>query len=119
MQEATHTKNIVGLRKVGSQGHPTVLYSTSDNYSNGFAHPVCTTTRITSHQTGGSGGGGQRHASPGGNAHLSSLVTQPQKCSSAATAAYTEMPTNEDGEGDPNKCDYQFLLQQKVKSSLV
>lgn len=102
----------------GAHGHTSVLYSTSDNYSNGFAHvyPICTATRITSHQVGGC----PHRTSPGANAHLlSGLVTQSRKCSSAATATSPEMPSNPNNEGDPNKCEYQFVLQQKVSSPIV
>lgn len=106
-----------------TQGHAAVLYSTSDNYSNGFAHiyPVCTTTRIAGHQNVV---GTQRTISPG-NAHLlTGLVTQPRKCPSAAatatatTATYTEMSSQllaaANNDGDAGKYEYQLLLQQKV-----
>ncbi|KAH9286794.1 Protocadherin-9 [Echinococcus granulosus] len=111
----------VSLAESGTQDHTAVLYSTSGNYSDDFAHiyPVCTTTRIVSHQAVG----GARGTSPSGNGNLlAGLLTQPRRCPSAAvtagTATYTEMSGQllaaADSEGDIGKCEYQLLLQQKM-----
>ncbi|KAL5972043.1 Cadherin-related tumor suppressor [Taenia solium] len=104
-----------------TQSHAAVLYSTSDKYSNGFAHiyPVYTTTRIASHQNVG---GTQRTSPPGNSRLLTGLVTQPRKCPSAAatttTATYTEMSGQllaaANNDGDTSKYEYQLLLQQKM-----
>ncbi|VDM31927.1 unnamed protein product [Hydatigera taeniaeformis] len=116
---------VASLAENNTPGHAAALYSTCDNYSNGFAHiyPVCTSKRIVSHQNMG----GTQQTGPLSNSHLlTGLVSQPRKCPSAATttttATYTEMSDQllaaANNDGNTKKSDYQLLLQQKMPVSI-